>query len=364
MKRRKKKLNKIHLDPIELSIWDDEEECDCDPEDEECDCDDSVEEFKILSIGDNKAWHMGAGKSSLKYTEVSGAYVMQFYEDSGMDKLPIDYEHNSFNPQADSAPAAGWFIPEHRPGDGLYATKITWTDKARAMLKSKEYRFYSPVVQIDDDDNVVSLLNIALTNNPALRGIQPLVAAKMESNMEQKIDKEDVVEVIKDEEKERLLAFRTITLTTLEVDAEDKAVGKLSALVETNKQLSLLIEQLKSQLIEANAEKVNLQASSLIDAAVKEGKVPPAKKEEVVNLYKKIGHDGLVSYLSMLPSLIKINSEINSPNNNVEADSSMSLSSTELEVARKFGFDPKEFAKHKIKCKSLKALPVEIEEDK
>jgi len=94
--------------------------------------------------------------------------------------LPIDYEHQTLGGRYASpngqAPAAGWI--KHvfgEPGVGVLA-EIEWTDQATAMLASKQYRYLSPVALIRKTDRkLVAIHSAALTNKPAIVGMQPIV---------------------------------------------------------------------------------------------------------------------------------------------------------------------------------------------
>jgi len=94
----------------------------------------------------------------------------------------IDFEHQTVKPNG-PAPAAGWFKKlEWRPGDGLYVTDARWTDRAKAMLSSGEYRYVSPVFFYDKGSGAVNALHsVALTNNPALSGLTDLGAIAINS---------------------------------------------------------------------------------------------------------------------------------------------------------------------------------------
>jgi hypothetical protein len=103
--------------------------------------------------------------------------VMASFEKKGVD-LAIDYEHQTFAAKDNGkpAPAAGWFKPEAR-ADGIWATNVKWTDPAAAMLKAKEYRYFSPTFRRDSKNRILELRPMALTNDPASHGIEALVAA-------------------------------------------------------------------------------------------------------------------------------------------------------------------------------------------
>ncbi|WP_423197443.1 Mu-like prophage I protein [Cupriavidus sp. H19C3] len=83
----------------------------------------------------------------------------------------IDYEHQTLAKATNGqpAPASGWFTTvEWRPGDGLYAVDVEWTERAAAYIAAREYRFLSPVFTYDKTGAVGQLLHVALTNTPAL----------------------------------------------------------------------------------------------------------------------------------------------------------------------------------------------------
>ena len=102
--------------------------------------------------------------------------------------LVIDYEHQTlastpgfghFASPDGKAPAAGWIGGGEVRPDGLWATGTTWTAKAAELLKSGEYRFYSPVIYWAGtmwNSAPVALGPVALTNDPAINSLQTLAA--------------------------------------------------------------------------------------------------------------------------------------------------------------------------------------------
>lgn len=97
----------------------------------------------------------------------------------------IDYDHQSqrANSNGQLAPAAGWIEQlEWREGQGLFATKVTWTDKARAMLAAKEYRYISPVFSFCQlSGRIERLWGAGLTNIPGLSGLTDLAKIAVNS---------------------------------------------------------------------------------------------------------------------------------------------------------------------------------------
>ena len=89
----------------------------------------------------------------------------------------IDYEHQTLNKEANGqpAPAAAW-IRDLRwiEGHGLFAV-TELTQRARQLVDAREYLYFSPVFAYDRATGEVEELFLgALTNNPAIHGMQPL----------------------------------------------------------------------------------------------------------------------------------------------------------------------------------------------
>lgn len=111
--------------------------------------------------------------------EESAELAKAAFADHATD-TPIDYEHQtlggSYASPNGQAPAAGWIKAiEAEPGVGLVAS-IEWTEQAKQMLAAKEYRYLSPVALIRKRDRkLIGIHSAALTNKPAIKGMQPIV---------------------------------------------------------------------------------------------------------------------------------------------------------------------------------------------
>jgi phage I-like protein len=113
------------------------------------------------------------GRPPFEVNPESLADMVQAFGARGTD-LVIDYEHQSL--KGGQAPAAGWIKDLEVREDGLWA-QVEWTGKAEEYLKRREYRYFSPVLRIDPASRrPQELMNVALTNVPAIRGLSPLVA--------------------------------------------------------------------------------------------------------------------------------------------------------------------------------------------
>jgi phage I-like protein len=95
--------------------------------------------------------------------------------------LVVDYEHQSLMAATNGmpAPAAGWIESSALRWDdaGMFAA-ARWTERAKQMIESGEYAYISPVFTYDEKTGTpTDLLNVALTNNPAIDGMQPVLLA-------------------------------------------------------------------------------------------------------------------------------------------------------------------------------------------
>lgn len=120
-----------------------------------------------------------SSNGSFVLDDESAKLAIAAFQEHGTD-LPIDYEHQTLGGTYASpdgrAPAAGWIKAlSVEPGVGLVAT-IEWTKRATKLLASKEYRYLSPVAIIRKTDRkLVAIHSAALTNKPAIVGMEPIV---------------------------------------------------------------------------------------------------------------------------------------------------------------------------------------------
>jgi phage I-like protein len=111
--------------------------------------------------------------------------VLAEFKKHGTEKF-IDYRHQSLDPYAppEGGKAAAWFSLEVRDGE-LWATKVRWVKPALAALEAKEWRYISPAFRFDPKTGrVLKLVNVGLTNLPAIGNQTPLVAAQAQLQRE------------------------------------------------------------------------------------------------------------------------------------------------------------------------------------
>lgn len=215
------------------------------------------------------------------------------------DRLPIDIAHLSLtSDNPDAHKAVGWFellVDE----TGIYADKITYTDETVASIQKEEFRYFSPVINVDEDGNITQIINNSLTNEPASLDIEPIALSTslmsksgfpkeekqktsfkqvfillekepMEEEDKNKITEEeeqveveplevDEVDEVVIEEPKSIEELQELNETLQEAVAtftakEEEYITQLAALTEENDALKLEIEQIKSAQEDASKQ--------------------------------------------------------------------------------------------------------------
>lgn len=258
-------------------------------------------EFRLLKAGVN-AYKGG----ELLFDEQAAASVMARYQARGI-QLMADYEHQSLRDDLTGpVPAAAkkW-EPEIRGGD-LIAANITWTARAKAMLAEGEYRYFSIACAVEPKTNrVVEIINFALTNLPAADRIEPLVAASAIHTRKDKQMKTVIVALglsANAEEADALAAvsslkdFERNVITLSGQKGRAEALGALNALALKASRA----DAAEAELVALKAASVKAKVEALIDGAIRDGRVAPAKRDTMIALADKGGVEGLEMCLSML----------------------------------------------------------------
>ncbi|CAN5754755.1 phage protease [soil metagenome] len=239
--------------------------------------------------------------------EIAAKLIQQI--GTAANSLVVDYEHQTINATTNGqpAPAAGFFKQmEWREGQGLFATTVEWTAKAKQMIADGEYRYLSPVFSYDKNTGaVLQILHAALTNTPALDGMTQVALRNL---MSTPLHEEPMNETLK-----QLLAVLGLTATTTEADAIT-AVTALKAKAEQVKlenatkdsEIAALkaqgspgapdpakfvpieaVSAIQQQLAALSLQVQTSDVSSVVSAALKEGRILPAQEAWATDLGKK-----------------------------------------------------------------------------
>ena len=139
--------------------------------------------IQIAKTGEFKGHPQGAFQLNSK---VFGEIIANFNATQNR-QVAIDFEHwsESNNPLIAQvgAPAQGW-IRELQIVNGDLFGLVEWNERAREMIRAKEYKFLSPAIVFKSKDRVTNkelgaqLRSAALTNKPFLDGMLPLAASE------------------------------------------------------------------------------------------------------------------------------------------------------------------------------------------
>lgn len=139
---------------------------------------------QIQAQDGRRAWHNADPAAVLAATRAIGR------------DLPVDYDHSidAIKERGGTAPAAGWIKALELRADGIWG-QVEWTERAKAAIAAKEWRFISPVFQFDKNSRaVLRILRAALTNDPA---IAELKAVAHRTNSEDPMDQDLVKQLAK-----------------------------------------------------------------------------------------------------------------------------------------------------------------------
>lgn len=272
-------------------------------------------EFRLFAFGDN-----ATSKGTFKLDTPGAAAIMAAYEKHGAE-LAIDYEHQTFESakNGQAAPAAGWFKPESR-ADGIYATNVRWTPRAAEMLRNREYRYFSPTFEVDKANRITRLLPLALTNFPASRDQQALIAASEASArrsiqiMESKMHigtliglKDDASE---DQINERVISLGRVERRLLEVTGKETVADAMSVLIAA-KDSAVELEKSRKMLKEwedrharDEMDGKRKQIASIVESAVIDGRVSLKNVERLEQL-KRHGEEYGIEALKTAVSLME-----------------------------------------------------------
>lgn len=289
----------------------------------------------------------------------------------------IDYEHQTLHKETNGqpAPAAGWFKSlRWEEGRGLFA-RAEMTAKALQAIKDGEYKLFSPVFKYDAvTGDVVELELGALTNLPALDGLEPLTARAAATFGLNPLEDSPVNPLLK-----ALLAALGLPETT----TEEQAIAACSALnlAELRTQLGLdakagvtemvaacshlqakaattapdpkkfvsvdVVEQLKTQIAALTGKVTGKEVDELVAAGLDTGKLLPAQETWAREL-GKTDIAALSAYLAATQPIAALAGTQTGGKQPAAVDAETKLSAEELAVCSATGIDPKAYALAKV----------------
>ena len=321
------------------------------------------EEIQVIPFGTSKT-----PKGTFILDNESATAVIRDFEAHKNDMV-VDYEHQTLADPPVEAPAAGWIKKLINKGnDGVWAA-MEWTEKAKQYIANKEYRYVSPVFfKRKTDNRVMQLINVALTNQPNIDGMVPLINKSQISNLKFEIkNKEDnmdkkLLEALGLAEgatvDEAVAAIEKIKKTT---GGQDKQIvankGVLDALglkdgatesevtgtIMAMKQGSSNVDKLVMQVNSLTAKLNDKEAEDAVEKAVNDGKITPAQKDWASE-YAKRDLQGFQVFVSKAPVVVFQGKVVNEGK-----PAEGALNDVQLEINKQCGIDVETFKKYSIK---------------
>lgn len=133
--------------------------------------------IQILKTGDFH--HQKYGKFAVT-TDVMDSMILNF---PGPDRLPLDYNHGSMNPDPNKSKAAGWIEKIYKineDGEEKLMADVKFTMQAKEFVENGEFKYISPeftMNRMNKETGVPqgpTLLAAALTNRPFLPSMAPI----------------------------------------------------------------------------------------------------------------------------------------------------------------------------------------------
>lgn len=252
---------------------------------------------------------------------------------SKLKYVVIDENHKTdyTNGTGQSAEAMGWMFDFFVKDDNSIWAKVEWTKAGAEKILNKEYKYISPVYQIDKSTNIISILRAAITNNPNLN-LTALNNKLENKNINKKGD--NMPEELKEEWK------REVNEIKVELNCER----------ENNKSLKTKNEELEKALNEANEKLGELKKSfaekealSIVEKAINEGKIAPSTREVYIALCME--ENGIERFNKIMESTPKagIFKEFKEFDSNNILDTKIELNETDKSLAKAMGYSEKEY---------------------
>jgi phage I-like protein len=281
---------------------------------------------------------------------------------SAVGDYVIDYEHQTLHAESNGrpAPAAGWWKGgnvEWRP-DGLFATGIEWTEKAKAAIAAKEYRYISPVLSYNKrTGEVLGVLMAALTNYPAIDGLSDLAAmaaARFKINMEDEtVDKAKLIALLglaSDATDEQIDAAMTaLKIKAESVAGKDAEIASLKSGAGRPDPAKFVpvetFEALKGAVAALKAGQTAGEVAAMVDKGIVDGKLLPVQKDWATEL-GNMNIAALKSYLEKTPAIAALAGSQSGGKNGQDNDGVEALSGDAKKIADMFGNSAEDIKKY------------------
>ena len=274
----------------------------------------------------------------------------------------IDYEHQTLHKEANGqpAPAAGWMHGlRWIEGRGLFA-EAELTERARALVQSGEYRYFSPVFEYaQGSGEVTRILMGALTNHPAIAGME---AVNLMAAASARFTTTPTTSTKESDDMNELLKKLLAALGLPEDASEEQALSAIKALTDKPAVAATtatpdpaqyvpvaVVQELQTNLAALSASVHSRAVDDVIAPALGDGRLLPAEEAWARDTAKTPA--GLASLTSLLkvrqPIAALASTQTKGQPPAAAAADTHGLTADELAVAAACGMTPEAYAKGK-----------------
>jgi phage I-like protein len=268
------------------------------------------------------------------------ALIEKTKQRAGKMPLPVDYEHQIDNAAENGqpAPAAGWIKGLKAAANGVWGL-VEWTEKAADFIKSKEYKYLSPVFSFNKETgNISAIFRAGLTNNPNLE-MTALASTQNDSDGDDEAD-DNILDQLRG-------------LLSLGADAKpEDVVQKIKDMVSRCAGLSAnradyvplgQFEKIVSEL-QTTKKEISVQtAKNMVSEAICSGLIPPSLKEWGLSLCASnpVAFETFVK--KMPPAFAHLSRPIVPGRYSENGSNGATLSDEQLAVCKTLGHKPENF---------------------
>lgn len=310
------------------------------------------------------AWHIDA---------TSAARVIAQFQRLATPPV-LDYEHQTLAAEFNGlpAPAAGFFHAlEWRDGAGLFGT-VELTARARQYVDAKEYRYFSPVISYDKSGTVTGFVMGALTNNPAIDGMQaialraalrtvyspeetmktnPLLLAVLTALALPNDTTEEAAIAALSNKTDPLAPIRTALGTAADTPAETLATAVATLKSKANGAAATSVpletfEQVKTELAQLRGRLLDSDVDAAVKRGLDEGRLLPAQETWARDL-GKTNLAALTAYLDATQPIAALSGQQTRGKAPEQGNGAHGLTADEIAVCKATGVTPEAFAKNK-----------------
>ncbi|MDW7643444.1 MAG: phage protease [Desulfuromonadales bacterium] len=221
------------------------------------------------------------GRDGRTFLNDSPAGLSEAFAQDGKD-IPVDWEHATElrAPNGLPAPAAGWIKEIVTREDGSVWGRVDWTEKGRASVAGREYRYVSPVFIFEKESRrILRITSVGLTNQPNLR----LKGLNHQQKEEEMLPKELLAKLGLPENATLEQAMNAIAkiqgdLTTALNRAESPSLDKFIPRADYDAAMNRATTA-EQKLVARDQADLDKEINAEVDAAVKAGKITPATVE-------------------------------------------------------------------------------------